>query len=55
MSADKQPELGGMPQAQATPKHAGHCLHCGTLITANTSAAWHRASRSPCPRCGRPW
>ena len=34
---------------------AGRCIHCRTLITAETAAEWHKKVLAPCPKCGRAW
>ena len=56
MARIEQQELQGMPPEQRPgPKHGGQCIHCRTLITANSTKQWHRAVRSACPSCGRAW
>ena len=31
----------------------GRCLGCKKWITAQTPKEWQRATKSPCPHCGR--
>ena len=34
-------------------QHGGRCLGCKKWITAQTRKQWQRATKSPCPHCGR--
>lgn len=53
---EKRPCSNGSCGAEtAGQRHYGHCVHCGHHIGAQTSKAWSRKVKQPCPHCGRPW
>ena len=37
----------------AVVRYAGQCLGCKKYVEAQTRKQWQRATRSPCPHCGR--